>query len=339
MKRFLAIFLLLSLAAAPAFAESFGWVPDPAEVKSVAEKLRYKSFRETPAWKEAGDLPDSVFMWKAFGKMPGFEGKLPPAKNQGSIGSCVSFGTNNAISMTLAVEIALQGLNYEYKDFAEEVTYGGSRVQIGGGKIRGDGSNGSWAAQFVQKYGIVARDKYGPYDLTVYSVQTCKQFGDKGCPKDLEPVAQKNPVKDITQVTTWMQAKTALAQGYGIAVCSNQGFQGKRDANGIKKASGSWAHCMALWGYATISGQEVGYIQNSWGEEDGPVGPGEPNKAGFWADAKTIEQMLKAGDSWAFSAAVGFPSRKIDWLVRADQRRPAICSFKENRKWYALLSR
>ena len=38
-----------------------------------------------------------------------------------------------------------------------EVIYGGSRVEIGGGRIRGDGSIGAWAARWVRDYGVVPR--------------------------------------------------------------------------------------------------------------------------------------------------------------------------------------
>lgn len=292
----------------------FGWNHDPEAVKRVVEKLRFKHFGETPAYKQQEPLPKEVFMWQAYQKL--FDGKLPPSKRQGSIGSCVSFGTANAVCRTMAVAIAFAGAPYDYKDLAEEVIYGGARQQICKQGPGGEGTNGSCAAKFVQQYGVAPRENIGGYDLSTYSVATCRSFGNKGVPKSIIDAIKDNKVKDITQIKTWQEAKVCLSSGWGIAVCSGVGFNGKRDANGIKKASGNWAHCMCLDGYCTIDGKEYGHIENSSGDEEGPVGPGSPSKAGFWALSITIEKMLKAGDSWAFSDVQGFPARKVNWIVQ-----------------------
>lgn len=291
----------------------FGWNHDPEAVKRVVDKLKFKSFGQTPAFKEADPLPPEVFMWTAHQKL--FNGQLPPSKNQGSIGSCVAFGTNNAVCRTLAVAIAFGGAAYEYKDISEEVTYGGARQQICRQGSGGDGTNGSCAAKFVQQYGVCPRDNIGGYDLSFYSVATCRAFGNKGAPKSITDVITNNKVKDITLIKSWAEAKVCLANGWGIAICSNVGFQSKRDQNGIKVAKGSWSHCMCFDGYCKINGIEYGHIENSWGDEEGPTGPGSPSKAGFWAAATTINTMLSAGDSWAFSDVVGFPHRAINWFV------------------------
>lgn len=295
-----------------------GWVPDPQAVKELQATLEFKVFADTPAGQSDDPLPNDVFLWNSYEKL---FGKPPPSKNQSSIGSCVSFGTNNAVARTLATQIVLaKGGADEFQDFSEEVTYGGSRVQVGGGKLgNSDGSVGAWAAQFVQKWGIVARQKYPSADLTTYSVQTCRTFGSKGVPADLQTVAKEHPIKDITLVKTWADAKRSLASGYGIAICSGVGFDGNRDANGVKAPRGSWGHCMCLDGYHVEGGKEYGHIENSWGPRpgEGPVGWGSPPDSGFWADSATVGKMLAAGDSWAFSAVRGWPTREINWFALA----------------------
>ena len=299
----------------PVFEPTFGWVEDAEAVDGVVQGLPFKCFSDTPAGAFADDdLPKQVFLWDAYLKVGG---ALPPTKNQGSVGSCVSFGTNNAIARTMMVQIMVKG-GEEYKDIAEEVTYAGSRVEIGGGRIDGDGSIGAWAAKFVQQYGVVSREVHGKYDLSKYDMVRCRSWGKSGVPDDLEPIAREHPVKDITLIKSWAEAKKALAQGYGIAICSNQGFSMSRDSRGVAQAQGSWAHCMCLDGYV-LEGEEFGHIENSWGPDAhrGPVGWGNPTTAGFWASSKTIDRMLKAGDSWAFSSVKGFPKKQIDWFVRA----------------------
>lgn len=91
----------------------------------------------------------------------------------------------------------------------------------------------------------------------------------------------------------------------------------RRDANGIAMTAGTWQHCMCLCGYVSISGREVGRIDNSWGASShtGPVGPGDPGPEGFYASSSTIEAMLRSGDCWIFSNVEGFPTRKISWII------------------------
>jgi len=310
-------------------ADDMGWVPDPDAVKEVQDQLDFPSFKQTPAGQADDPLPKSVYLWHAEKKILG----SVLMKNQLSVGSCVSFGTNNAIRRTMAVQIAINKLPEELKDICEEVTYAGSRVEIGGGRLRGDGSVGAWAAKFVKDYGVVAREVHGKHDLTKYDPARCRSWGSKGVPDDLEPIARQHPVKDITLVQTWAEAKKALASGYGIAICSNQGFSMSRDSRGVSQARGSWAHCMCLDGYHTDEdGKEYGHITNSWGDKahTGPVGWGDPGTDGFWAEARVVEGMLRQKDSWAFSSVKGFPARQIDWFVKADGK-------SENRTLYARL--
>lgn len=310
---------------------NFGWHKDDDAVKAVAQTLPFQVFADTPAGQVAAEPPKQFFQWEVYRKA---DPRGPPTKNQGQVGSCVSFGTNNAILRTMACQIAMNAANEELKDIAEEVTYGGSRVEIGGGRIRGDGSVGAWAAQFVQKYGVVSREKHGAYDLSAYEQARCRAWGQSGVPDDLEPVARNHPVKEITLVKTLDSLKKAISQGYGVAVCSNQGFSMTRDSRGVAKAQGSWAHCMCLDGYVTdTDGKEYYHIENSWGPDahKGPVGWGSPSTAGFWAEASVVQQMLNAGDTWAFSGVKGFPARESIWFVqRSATTRIAFLSLKRS---------
>lgn len=294
---------------------SYGWVPDPEAVEAVAQGLRFKVFSDTPAGQVKDEtLPKSVYLWEAVVKVTG---KLPTPKDQKQVGSCVSFGTNSAIYRSMATDIASGRIKGELKFITEEVTYGLSRHQIGKDKIRGDGSVGAWAAEAVKQYGVVPREHIAGVDLTTYSEARCKDYGSKGPPEGVIAVAKESPVNSITQVKTWAEAKKALASGYGIAVCSDQGFSMQRDKNGVCAAQGSWGHCMCIDGYHVEGGTEYGHIVNSWGPDThkGPVGWGSPGTDGFWAKSSVIDRMLKQDDSWAFSSAVGFPAREWDWMV------------------------
>lgn len=292
---------------------AFGWVNDPVAVSEVIAQLPYKSFDETPAFKLfADELPDHCYLWD-FAKQ--VTGKLLPPANQGQVGSCVAFGTARAIEYSICAEI-VNGQNEEYAKLVEEIIYGGSRVEIGGGRLGwGDGSIGAWAASFVKKYGILDRKVYGKYDFTKYNETRCREYGKNGVPNDIEPDVKKHPVKETVLVTNTDQAMKALYQGWGISICSGQGFSMRRDSNGICRASGSWSHCMCVCGWTTIEGKIYFRIDNSWGANahTGPTGPGEPGPEGFYAAETVVNNMLAEKDSFAFSAVEGFPLRKIRW--------------------------
>lgn len=314
---------------------NFGWHQDPNAVEAIVKTLKFRTFADTPAGQVQDPLPEQVFLWQIYKKA---DPRGPPIKNQGQVGSCVSFGTNNAVLRTMVCYITLQQIANgqppdQIKDIVEEATYGGSRIQIGeqkhGARMRGsDGSVGAFAAEWVRDGGLLPREKTadGKYDLSTYSESLCRQWGNSGVPADLIAACKVHYVQQTTQVQGWADAKKALASGYGIAVCSNQGFTMQRDSNGIARASGHWGHCMCLDGYCAINGAEYGHIQNSWGPNahTGPVGPGDPDTGGFWAASATVDSMLGAGDSWTFAAVKGFPSQRkeLDWVVRNQQRIP-----------------
>lgn len=292
-----------------------GWIDEPAEVEIIAGQQPYYSFHETPAG-STGTVPDQVYLWKAWEKVTG---RSFPNRDQGNVGTCVAFGTVAAIECSAAAEI-LAGDPEELRDLATEVVYAGSRVEVGGGRFRSDGSIGAWAAEFVRRWGVLDRGVFldGKYDLRTYSGARARQWGAPGAgvPNDLETVAKQYPVKTITKVTTFEDACKALAAGFAISVCSSVGFKMARDKDGFCSPGPRWDHCMALLGFQRGS-RPGGFIQNSWGANahTGPRGAGDPPTGGFWADADVVERMLKANDSWAFSSVVGFPARTIPWFI------------------------
>ena len=299
----------------PACGE-FGWVHDPEAVQAVTAALPFPAFADSEAFRAEYTGPEDVFLWDACRKVTG---DVLPARDQESVGSCVSFGTASAIEHLICVQIA-SGANEEFRPLAQEVIYGGSRVEVGGGRIRGDGSVGAWAAKFVQDWGVVPRGVHGSHDLTEYDVRRCREYGSRGVPDDLEPLARDHPVVTVSKVGTWEECRAAIRNGYPIAVCSDQGFSMRRDADGFCPPRGTWMHCMAIVGVK--GGDRPGaFVLNSWGPtaHTGPAGAGNPSPAGFWADAKVVDRMLRQGDSWAFSGFVGFPARELDWYA---MRRP-----------------
>ena len=311
----LALVSLFVLVKPPAPSPAFGWIDDPAAVTAANAG---DGFARSEAYRAAYAGPEDVYLWEACRKATG---GILPARDQGQVGSCVAFGTAAAVEHLICVQIA-GGAREEFRELAQEVIYGGSRVEIGGGQIRGDGSVGAWAARFVREYGVLPRGQFGAHDLRSYDANRCRQYGRDGVPDDLEPLAKRHPVRATANVRSWDEARAALRNGYPIAVCSNQGFGMARDADGFCRASGTWMHCMALVG---VRGgpRPGGFLLNSWGDRahSGPRVPAAAPAAGFWCDAATLDRMLRQGDSWAFSGFAGFPARKLDWYATLPPNR------------------
>jgi len=293
---------------------NFGWISDTEEVERVVGLQPVGEFAQSAAWRSEAPLPAQVFLWELARKYTG--GLLLPA-NQGKIGSCVAFGTARAIQYTTLGEMS-RGDPDPPVPLVEEAIYGTSRVDIGKGRLgRADGSTGAWAAEAVRGLGVLKRGWCEGIDLSRYDPARCRNWGQSGVPKVLKSAMRSHPVRGISRVKTWEEAKRALASGSAIAVCSRVGFVRARDSDGFCVRRGTWGHCMCLCGYQT-GNREGGRLDNSWGVEahNGPVGAGNPGPEGFWADAETLEEMLAEGDSWAFSAVEGFPDRGvISWWI------------------------
>lgn len=305
-----------------------GWNADPDAVEAVRGSLPDPWFSGTPAFKAfRGNDTGTVIHSDA---VKAVLGRHLPARDQGSVGSCVSFGTCSAIEYLMLLQIAAalpQPPPLEYRDLVQEAMYGLSRVEIGGGKIRGDGSVTAWAGEAARKYGVIPRGHHGPLDLSLYSEARCRDWGKKGLPDELEPVAKLSPVKGITFAKTAAEVDRAIRQGYTVAVGSGVGFGNsgpyKRDKDGFLKASGSWGHCMAVIGVRDDARRGFLFL-NSWGDDwiSGPTGGFDIPPGSFWVDWKTADKMFAEGDCVIFSDATGFPAKDPldDWFIAVPAR-------------------
>jgi hypothetical protein len=282
----------------------FGWIDDPDAVRECVAAMDCRPFRTTAAFAAPWEGPDDVFLWDAARQATG--AVLPP-RDQKAVGACVGFATASAIEYLLCAQIT-NGAEEAYRDLAQEIIYGGSRVEIGGGRVRGDGSVGAWAAKWVKDYGVVARGIHGRYDLRLYDEARCRAFGRKGVPTELEQLAREHPVRGVARVQSWEECRAAIRNHYPVVVCSSQGFTMERDADGFCNPKGTWYHAMAVIGVRG-GDRPGGFLLNSWGPDahSGPRYPENAPACGFWADAAVLDRMLKQGDSWSFSEAVGFP--------------------------------
>lgn len=297
--------------------ENAGWIDDPSEVEATWQSMGYATvcnrsesgFRDT----EHRD----VFFWEE-GEQQLF-GRTLPAHRQ-TVGDCVSHGFARGVQDLLYMSLARTGYRGDQLELeiATEPTYGFSRVEVGGGRIRGDGSVGAWAAKAVVDYGTLRRTRYNGVDLSSYSGALARDWGRRGVPDELEPTAREQHVRAAALVTRDDEARAALYNLYPIPVCSGYGFTTQRNADGWCFRRGSWAHCMLARGICEAKNGgtfDLGVvIQQSWGES--PTGPNEITlKTGrrvklpqgcFLIPFETFIGMLSARDSFALSGTESF---------------------------------
>lgn len=289
----------------------FGWIEDPVEVKRVVTANGIQPFQTVAAACMGDTKPTKPVVLSRY--MEEIWGKDTWIYNQGSCGSCVANGAGMAAEILVAQDIVENGAeNPGHLDCMS--IYWGSRVEIGGGSLWGQGSVGVWAAQWLQKFGCVVRKKYESVDLSEYSSSLCcSGYARKGVPEDVETVAKVHPVQHYAAIKTCDEAIAALCNGYPVTVASNQGFSNRRDENGFVRPQGRWPHQMLVIAYDPTDDSFV--ILNSWGLEwiSGPKPDWMP-EGSFKVKRATLEQMFRAGDSWALSNLKGWPRRKLNFL-------------------------
>lgn len=280
-----------------------GAVCDPDEVADLLGRLKTPLFGAS-AYKLFGAGEGKLSL--PFKSLLKFDSSFGPSEKQ-TTGDCVSHATRNAIDITRAVEIDIKGDNEEFiARGATEAIY-----QSRGHKRQGMTCSG--AAKYVHEHGgILLRKDYGTVNLSEYN----STLGAKHkIPFDVYvKEARKHQVKTISIITTIEEARDALANGYGISVCSGYGFSSRRDGNGIAKRSGGWSHAMAWIACDDTRkryNETLFLVQNSWGKwNSGPRVHDQP-EGSFWIREKDARGMLASKGSWVFSDVDGFPARQL----------------------------
>lgn len=291
----------------------FGWVDDQAAVEECLQQMPMAILGDHNAAIRDSGSGKIMLLYKIVEKLNG--GRFPWRFQK--IGDCVSMGMAGAAEVLMACDIAMRGDAEEFKgEVATEPIYGGSRVEIGGGRLRGDGSVGAWAAKWVTQFGVIIRGKYGDIDLSVYDGGRARSWGASGCPNELEPIAKEHPIKTASLCRSYDEARDSIFNGYPLTVASMRGFKTVRDSQGFCAPSGTWAHQMFFCAVDDESSRPGLCCVQSWGQKN-PTGPKrheQPDNS-FWVDADVADKMLAAGDSFAYSGFEGFPSRKLDYLL------------------------
>lgn len=232
-----------------------------------------------------------------------------PYNERQTTGDCVSHATRNAVDVSRAVEIDI------HRDRKGWIARGATEAIYGARGHGGQGMSCSRAATFVsQSGGVVVRKNYkGVADFSKYNGSMGASWGARGLPDKVIDVANDHQIRTVSLIRTVEEARDALANGYGLAVCSSYGFSNRRDSKGFAKVSGSWAHAMAWIACDDTNGEPAFLVQNSWGKwnDGGHPSWGPIPDGSFLIHADVAEGMLKQSGSYAFSEFDGFPVQKL----------------------------
>ena len=148
-----------------------GWIDSPAARRQFITDNEHPFLSQLNEKIRGTGQGKTVLLWPYLEKA--YNHAFTPHDQQ--IGDCVSHAYGLSVDLLTAVQLSLSLAPQVWvSEAATEVIYGGARIQIAGGKYRSEGCNGTDAAAFVSKYGILLRQKYldGKCDLRCRSCHT-----------------------------------------------------------------------------------------------------------------------------------------------------------------------
>jgi hypothetical protein len=229
------------------------------------------------------------------------------------IGDCVSFGAKNAVEYLMCCEMFLKNEAESWRPIFPPYLYGTSRVFVGKGQISDneDGSLGSWMADAIMQYGVLAADEP---NVPKYAGSVAKKWGGgQGPPQEFVSLAKIHPVKSAAKINSWDDLVKAVCNGYPCTIASDQGFSMKAGSDGYHNPEGNWAHQMCIIGVDDEHNDPYAIILNSWGDAHGQLTDfksGETLPVGcIRARKRVIEGIIRQGETFAFSNFDGFPGQ------------------------------
>lgn len=321
--------------------ERFGWQPDPAGVATFLAELDQPLFSQAGAEAITEAKGIDTFLYRPMMRAHLARYGQPWRCIKQEIGDCVSmaWGEHGAY-IALCIDWETGRIPEPPLRVCSESCYGGSRVEArnkpeGSGGYS-DGSYGAAAARWLRDWGCIFREEVGGHDLTTYSGDRAKAWGNygnggQGDRGRLDAIAKNHPAQYVSLVTTWRECSAALESGFPVVVCSMKGFSSQTDGEGWAipegRSSTRWAHalCLVAVRYKKNGSLRDGALaMNSWGNwNKGGRWPTDMPEGSFWISAETVQEMLSAGDSFAVGSVAGFGYRDLhhgNWFQPPPER-------------------
>lgn len=205
-----------------------------------------------------------------------------PGRQGQARGDCVSWGTRNALLLTLCCDVAagtpdqVTGKVEELPEVSAEGVADGVLSTEAIYWYRRHGGDGWFCPEAAtvasKESGCLVRKDYPELgvNLTSYSGSTAGKYGRTPPPDTVGQVLRKNLAHQATEATNFETVRDLLANGYGCSSCGGEGFSDQRDEWGVSSRRGSWAHAMGVIGVDDrptthqAHGGPLVLILNSW---------------------------------------------------------------------------
>lgn len=295
-----------------------GWTPDLEFQEAYGAANPYDNFSAV-----AGDLMEyekkPAFLYRMMetayqAARPGFKRRPQFQKS----GTCVGQMAKNGADFLMARAALLRGIKIPGRS-AVCGTYAGSRVEVGGGRIRGDGSNGSWAVKFMLDWGVLLQEHVPmlPQDSIDEDERLAVKWGapGQGVPSEYEEKAKAFPMKSSSRCRNFDEAAAAIRNGYPVFCCSTLLPARQRDSHGFSRYSRGGGHATLWIGYRPEDKGPEGILDlNSWGDfYTGGSYPDDMPKDATWRNRESVDAACASGDCHIISDLEGF-DRNEKWV-------------------------
>jgi len=296
-----------------------GSLRDPASLERFLASSSTPVF-EASAWQLSGTGAGKTSLPFKFAVH--FHEQFGPNEPQ-TTGDCVSHAVRNVGFVDHTVDAGQRRVQYCGAIFATENIYGWRGHS-------GQGASCSTLAAYVNSEGGIGgylpramyEDGRNRVDLSVYDSSIGHNWGRSRTPSWLNDIADDHAADYVSLVSTIEGARDAIANGYCIAACSGLGFSNRRDALGVAKRSGSWAHAMAWVGCIDDPTDEaykwargpLFLIQNSWGKWNSGPRRHEQPEGSFWVTWRDAQSILAARGAFAIGKTK-FTRRNLSYML------------------------
>jgi hypothetical protein len=276
-----------------------------------------------------------------------FPGCWPGKQGQGR-GDCVSWSTRNAGLGTMVADI-VGGLPDEESGKPEErpdVPDAG----IADGVLStesiywyrgydGDGWFCEEAAEIAtKKSGLMIRKDYPELgvDLSSYSSRLAGKYGRQSPPSTIEDVTNDHLIHTATSISSAEGCRDYLFNGFFLTTCGGEGIEYTRDANGVSRRKGSWAHAMGWIGFDDRPDTKAIYNEplvldlNSWANWNN--GPRDIRDSAKYVPAANKERWIQRGIVNATTGNIMIPEGSA-WLRWSEFRNRSIIAFSGAKGW------
>jgi hypothetical protein len=226
------------------------------------------------------------------------------------IGDCVGMGTITAMDFLTTTQTLQRKTSWKGNHSVIAAYLGGR--EMAGKYPFGNGASTEWLINFLKEYGVLLKKKYGPDDISKYSMDTYYAY-KRGISENLKIHAKEHPVLHAELVKSYEVARDAIAAGFPVIIASKMGIsRATKDKDGFFYPRGYAAHCMCLIGVDDKERPSC-LIQNSHGPNwaPGPKRYGFEPEGSAWVDAEYIDKYVGSyNDSWTISMFRGYKVKR-----------------------------